>query len=287
MNLTGKLKPGMRVVGADETEYGTVEHYDHERVYVDGQPVPYRAFDRLDQDRLYVRQGGERYFSERRQEQAVSREGEVRVPLVEERLTVGIRPIELGDVEIRKTVETEQTSVPIVLRRDQVDVRLVGIDERPIALYEVPDAFKEETIRVPVRGEQASVQKVAVVTGEVAVSRTEVSERQTVSETVRQVTVTVTANYDEARPHFRQHFEQMQARLKETGGPTFRARDFAAAESNYRTGFEARNDPRNANRSFEDVEGELRARYFAGADTGESWESDREQLRTGWEHGRR
>jgi uncharacterized protein (TIGR02271 family) len=239
MDLTGKLKQGMRVIGADETEYGTVERYDDERVYVGGQPVPYSAFERLDQDRLYVRQGGERYFSERRQEQAVSREGEVRVPLVEERLTVGIRPLELGDIEIRKTVETEQTSVPIVLRRDQVDVRLVDIDERPIAVYEVADAFKEDVIRVPVRGEQASVQKVAVVTGEVAVSRTEVSERQTVSETVRQVTVTVTANYDEARPHFRQHFEEMQARLQAAGGPTFRARDFADAESNYRTGFEA------------------------------------------------
>ena len=62
MDLTGKLKPGMRIVGPDQTEYGTVERYDDTAVYVGGRPVPYSAFERLDQDRLYVGQGGARYF---------------------------------------------------------------------------------------------------------------------------------------------------------------------------------------------------------------------------------
>jgi uncharacterized protein (TIGR02271 family) len=215
------------------------------------------------------------------------REGEIRVPLVEERLQVGTRAIELGEVEIRKTVETEQVSVPIVLRQDSIHVRLVDIDERPIALHEVPDAFTQDVIRVPVRGEEATLRKEAVVTGEVAVNRTEVIERQTVSETVRQVTVDVVASYDEARSGFREHFDHLQARLQQAGGSTFRARDFADAEPNYRAGFEARHDPRYADRSFDEVETELRERRPAGNDPRESWDTDREELRAGWEHGRR
>jgi hypothetical protein len=150
------------------------------------------------------------------------------------------------------------------------------------------DAFKEETIRVPVRGEEAIVSKEAVVTGELAVGRAEISERRTISETVRRQVVDVAAGYDEARPEFREHFDRLQARLREAGGPTFRARDFADAEPNYRAGFEARNDPRHADRSFEDVEPELRERHLATNPGGAaSWEAQRDEVRTGWEHGRR
>jgi uncharacterized protein (TIGR02271 family) len=288
MDLTGKLKQGMRVVGADQTEYGTVERYDDDTVYVGGRPVPSSAFERIDQDHLYVGQSGARYFSKSRQAQTMTQAGELRIPLVEERLDVSTRTIELGDVEIHKAVETEQVSVPIVLRRDQVAVHQIDVEERPIAIGERADAFTGDTIRVPVRGEEAIVSKEAVVTGEVAVARTQVSEHQTVSETVRQVTVDVTADYDEARAGFRQHFDRFQAQLQEAGGPSFSARDFTDAEPNYRAGFEARNDPRNANRSFEDVEPALRQEYLDnGANTVESWDTHRDEIRNGWEQGRR
>jgi uncharacterized protein (TIGR02271 family) len=242
----------------------------------------------VDRDRLYVGLEGLRYFGADHETGALPREGEIRVPLVEERLGVSIRARELGAVEVHKTVETEQVSVLIVLRRDQVEVRHVNIDERSIALGEGTDAFTERTIRVPVRGEEAIVRKEAVVTGDVAVGRTEVSERQVISETVRQENVTVTTSYDKARPDFRRHFDRFQAELGRAGGPTFRARDFAHAEPNYRVGFEARNDPRNAGRSFEDVEPELLEQQIAArTGDGASRDTDREEMRAGWEHGRR
>jgi len=288
MDLAGKLKSGMLIVGADRTEYGMVERYDDDTVYVDGRPVPYSAFERVDQDRLYVGQGGSRYFGAHHEAGGVIREGDLRIPLVEERLAVSIRTRELGAVEVHKAVEAEQVSVPIVLRRDEVVVRHVEIEERPIAMGEGADAFTERTIRVPVRGEEAIVRKEAVVTGDVVVGRTQVTEGQVISETVRQGTVTLSASYDEARPDFRRHFERFQAELRRAGGPTFRARDFAHAEPNYRVGFEARNDPRNADRSFEEVEPDLRERHVAADDgDGESWDTRREEMRTGWEHGRR
>src|SRR4051794_32280773 len=104
MDLTGKLKPGMRVVGADQTEYGTVERYDDTSVYVGGRPIPHSAFERLDRDRLYVGRGAARYFRSDRDDLTPSPEGQVRVPLVEERLAVDTRTIELGDIAVRKTV---------------------------------------------------------------------------------------------------------------------------------------------------------------------------------------
>lgn len=288
MELRGKLRQGMRVVGVDRTDYGTVERFDDDVVYVSGRSVPHSAFDRIDEDRLFLGERGTEQFVERPDVLAPTREGEIRIPLVEERLEVGTRVIELGDVEIRKAVETEHVSVPIEVRRDHVEVHEVEIEERPSTIAERMDAFTEETIRVPVRGEEVMVSKEAVVTGEIAIGRTHVSERQTLTETVRHVTVNVAASYDEARPDLREHFDRLQARLREAGGPTFRARDFADAEPNYRAGFEAHSDPRNAGRSFADVEPELRRQHDTGrADDPATWESRREEFQAGWERGRR
>jgi uncharacterized protein (TIGR02271 family) len=198
MDLTGQLKRGMRIIGADRTEYGTVEGYDDENVYVDGRPVPYSAFERAEDDRLYVRQGGARYFGEGRAVRGMAPEAELRLPIVEERLEVDIRAIELGDVEVRRTVESERVSVPIVLRQDWIDVRHVDIEERPIAFGEGAYAFTGDTIRIPVRGEEVIIGKETVVTGEVAVGRRQVTDRRTVSESLRRTTVEVTGN-DEVR----------------------------------------------------------------------------------------
>ena len=288
MDLREQLKPGLHVVGADRTEYGTVERYDDVGVYVGGRPVPYGAFEGVDRDRLYVNEIGRRYFSGGREAPAVATEDEVRVPLLEERLVVGTRTRELGTVELRKSVEAEPVSVPIELRRDQVDVQVIDIEERPATIAEGMDAFTEEVIRVPVRGEEVIVTKEAVVKGEVAVGRTHVSERDTIGETLRQEVVDVAVSYDEARPAFREHFDRLQARLRQTGGPTFRARDFADAEPLYRLGFEARNDPRFRGRSFDDVEAELRERHLR-TDSGDAaaWDVRRQELRAGWEHGQR
>ena len=223
MDLTGKLKPGMRVVGADRTEYGTVERYDDTTVYVNGRPIPYGAFDRLEQGRLYLRQGGVRHVPADREVPAIAREDELRIPLIEERLEVGTRSVELGDVEVRTTVESEHVSVPIELRRDQIEVRQVDAEDRPLAIGEGMDAFEQDTIRVPVRGEEVLASKEAVVTGEVAVEREQIHERHTISETVRQEVVDVAISHDETRPEFREHADRLQDRLRKAGGPTFRA----------------------------------------------------------------
>src|SRR5215218_9212671 len=55
-------------------------------------------------------------------DQVVEAEGQVRVPVREERLEVEKRPTELGAVEVRKTVQSEQQTVPVELTREEVHV---------------------------------------------------------------------------------------------------------------------------------------------------------------------
>jgi uncharacterized protein (TIGR02271 family) len=146
--------------------------------------------------------------------------------------------------------------VPVELRRDRVEVHQVDIEERPITVGEGLDAFKEDTIRVPVRGEEVEASKEAVVTGEVAVGLEEIRERHTISETVRQEVVDVTGSEDTARRERRGPVDHLQSRPRDAGGPTFRARDLADVESGY--------DPHHADPSSEDARSVLAERHEAG-----------------------
>ena len=210
MDLKGKLKQGMRVVGTDRTEYGTIERYDDEHVYVGGRPVPYGAFERMDENELRVGQTGARYFSEATARGGTD-EGDIRVPVVEERLQVGTRQVELGEVEIRKTVESEQVSIPVELTREHVRVSRVDVADRPASEAQLADGFRDATIRVPVRGEEAVVSKEALVTGEVVIDRERVTERETVGDTVRREHVTVDEDYDTGRAAVGTHARQPRA----------------------------------------------------------------------------
>ena len=194
MDLKGKLTQAMRIIGTDQAEYGTIERFDDEHVYVGGRAVPHSAFERMEKNRLYVGQAGARYFGEITA-RGMTTEGDIRVPVVEERLEVGTRQVELGEVEIRKTVESEQVSIPVELMREHVQVSRVDVADRPAPEAQLADGFREATIRFPVRGEEAVVSKEALVTGEVVIDRERITERETVGDTVRREHVTVDEDY--------------------------------------------------------------------------------------------
>jgi len=203
--------------------------------------------------------------------------GAVRVPVAEEHLTVGTREVELGAVDVRKTVTEEEQTVPVTLRRDEVNVQEVDVADRPLRAGE--DAFSEGTIRVPVRGEEAVVGKEAVVTGEVVVNTETVAREEQVSGTVRKQRVDVDQAYQEAR----RGFEQTHATTARTTGRTF-----AQAEPHYRAGYSAAHDERYADREFDDVEPTLRSEYEARTTRpgDDRWEQLREEVRAGWNKAR-
>lgn len=272
LDLKGKLRKGLRIFGADNREYGTVDRYDDRYAYVGERKIPVSAFERMDKDRLYVGSEGRRYFET---DARTAEQGQIRVPVMEERLNVEKRQGEMGAAEIRKTVETEQVNIPVELRHEEVTINRVDVKDRPVAAGELDAAFEEGTIRVPVRGEEAVVQKEAVVTGEVVVDRQVKTERQNVSDTVRKERVNVDESYKRDRSRFEEHFKGRRAADGD-------ARTFADAEPNYRRGYETAHDERYAGRDFAAVEPELRK-----AHTGtESWEHLREEVREGFDRGR-
>lgn len=205
--------------------------------------------------------------------------GEVVVPVAEERLQVEKRQGQLGEVEIRKTVETERVSVPVELMHEEVHVERVDVADGPINPNDIPDAFQRATIRVPVRGEEAVVSKQAFVVDEVIIDRYRTTEQQMISDTVRKERVEVDENYRRARNDFRQHYAQNRG---VSGHPPFEE-----AEATYRTGFHAAHDREFAGREFGEVEPDLRRDWEAsGSRGGAGWDKLREEIREGWSRAR-
>jgi uncharacterized protein (TIGR02271 family) len=228
-------------------------------------------------------------------------EGEDREPEVEEQLQVGKREVDLGEVEIRRRVVEEEQSVPVTLRREEVQVEQVGTPARPLRPGE--EAFQEGTIRVPVRGEEAVVAKEAVVTGEVVVEKDVTTDQRQVGDTVRRTEVDFDENYNRVRGEFEQDFT---TRASSANDDWSRSRTFEHAEPNYRAGYTAGTDQRYSGRQFEDVEPDLRRDYESGTwgasgatsqatgstgrstgtTGGDSWERLREEVRHGFQTAR-
>jgi len=207
-----------------------------------------RALDRDRDDRMDLLEGaGGRTTG--------GEQGEARVPVAEERLNVDKRQAELGEVQLRKTVEEEEQTVPVELEREEVRVDRRDVGDRPVQAGE--EVFQEGTIRVPVRGEVAEVNKEAVVTGEVVVGKERTTERQDVSDTVRRERVEVDKDYDQHRSGFQQHFGQRQ----QQHGAQWGTRSWEDAEPNYQYGYSAGRNSQYQGRQFEDIEPDLRRDY--------------------------
>lgn len=145
-------------------------------------------------------------------------QGEVlRIPEVEEQLRVEIRRIALGFVEIRKTVVTEHVMVPVELRREVVEIRQID-DPGGVATVGEAHILKDDVVRIPVFREKAVVQKEIVVTSEVIIERTLITDRQSLDETLRRATVTVDEDLERDDPP--DVLDHAQRRPENTGSPT-------------------------------------------------------------------
>jgi uncharacterized protein (TIGR02271 family) len=194
----------------------------------------------------------------------------------EERLEVEKRPTELGAVEVRKTVEEEQKTVPVELEREEVRVQRVDAD-RPAREGEVEDAFREETIRVPVRGEEAVARKEAVVTGEVVIDKERTTDTKQVTDTIRKERVDVDDNYERYRADYQKEYTGRRPAPTET---------YEEAEPHFRTGYGAGLEARRAGRSWEQSEADLRARYRAAGAGDDAWERIKQEVREGFDRAR-
>lgn len=113
---------------------------------------------------------------------------EATVKLSEEELKVGKREVQAGGVRLRKIVRTETVNQPVTLEREEVVIeRVPGSEARGAA----ERAFEEDEIYVPLRREEAVIEKEARVREEVRVRKDTRAEQQTVSGEVRREDVEI------------------------------------------------------------------------------------------------
>ena len=284
-----RLREGMQVYSWEQQRLGTIERLDNDSITVNGQQYEFNSIDRLEGDRLYLTRqvgattdrgrsaAGTAGTASAARDQVVEAEGQVRVPVREERLEVEKRPAELGAVEIRKTVEQEQKTVPVELTREEVHVEQRDVKDRPASEADLAGAFQEGTVRVPVRGEEAVARKETVVTGEVVIDKERTTETQQITDTIRKERVEVDEGYERHRTAYEQAFAGRADRAGYT---------YSEAEPHFRTGYGAGMAARQAGRSWEEAEADLRARYrTAGADD-DAWERIKREVREGFDRAR-
>ncbi len=115
--------------------------------------------------------------------------GELRVPVVEERLNVSKRVRETGRVRITKHVETRQEIVDEPLLREEVEVERVPVDRYVDA--PVPVRSEGDTTIVPVLEEVLVVEKRLLLKEELHITKRRTERRQPQDVTLRSERVEV------------------------------------------------------------------------------------------------
>jgi len=109
-------------------------------------------------------------------------EGERTLQLKEEQLRARKEQVEAGEVEIRKEVVSEQQTIDVPVRREEV-----YIERRPVSGDRPTDGVigEGEDISVKVMEERVTVEKTPVVREEIAIGKRVVEDTERVTETVR------------------------------------------------------------------------------------------------------
>ena len=110
---------------------------------------------------------------------------ELEVQLVEEELSVSKHAVERGRVIVRKGVRSEQQTVNVPIREEEVRVERRVVDGDYVT-GEIPaNAFQETEIEIPLRGEEVDVTKQARVREVVEIDKDVVEHQERVTDTVR------------------------------------------------------------------------------------------------------
>jgi len=201
------------------------------------------------------------------------------VQLHEEELRTNKQQVQAGEVQIRKEVVTEQQSRDVPVMREEAVIERHPVERRR-AEGEIGSG--NETIRVPLREEQVTVEKVPVVTEEISVGKRQTQETQQVSGQVRREEARIEnqggsvgssgSRWEDAMPSYRSSWEQQHGAQ---GG------QWEQYEPAYRYGHEMSSNPRYQGRSWQDVEPDLQSNW--GTQHRETpWERVKDTIRSMW-----
>ncbi|MEX2673169.1 MAG: YsnF/AvaK domain-containing protein [Phycisphaeraceae bacterium] len=197
------------------------------------------------------------------QPQAGRKEGEERIPIVEEHLDVGKRRHRAGGVRIYSRVEEQPVEEDVTLREERIKVDREKADRPADA-----DAFEERTIEASETREEPVVEKEARVVEDVVLRKEQEEHTETVHDTVRKTDVDI----EQLDQDYRQNFESSYADTGET---------YDQYSPAYEYGRQLAVDPHYGNRDWESVEPEARERFEQ--DNPGTWDKFRDSVRYGYE----
>ena len=114
-------------------------------------------------------------------------EDELRVQRTEEELAAGTTEREAGSVQVRKRVRTDRESIEVPTRHEEVSVERVPVSEGEASEAEIG----EDEVRVPLTEEEVVVEKRPVAKEEIRVRKDVVEDTEVVEEDVRREEVDV------------------------------------------------------------------------------------------------
>lgn len=115
--------------------------------------------------------------------------GQFAIPVVEEEVKVGKRPVERGKVRVINRITEQPINEEVRLREEHYDVERRDVD-RPVNAGDM-EAFKEGAMELTERGEELDVQKEARVKEEVIIHKDVDEHVEQVHETARRADVQV------------------------------------------------------------------------------------------------
>jgi uncharacterized protein (TIGR02271 family) len=163
------------ITGMSKDQIKDLPDYDGDASHIDGAyEGRVRSLAGRDDATLFD-QG--RFYGDRAGERA----REARLVLSEERLEIGKRQVQAGEVGVRKTVETEHVRETVPVMHEEVTVERHAVKGRSASAADI----REDEIRVPLMREEVVAEKRVVPTEEVVLRTRPVTEQRVVEEDLR------------------------------------------------------------------------------------------------------
>ena len=198
------------------------------------------------------------------------------IPVVEERLKVGKRPVARGGVRVYSRTIEQPVEEEVRLRDERVHVDRRPVD-RPVGADD--DVFRERTVELTESAEEAVVAKEARVVEEVVVGKEQNERVEHVRDTVRRTQVDIEHLSDRAKAAFQRHERDFQQHWQ-ASAPQGRPR-YEECRSAYGYGCELGSDARYAGREWSGLEPDAQ-RDWESRNPG-TWEQFKDPIRYSWD----
>jgi uncharacterized protein (TIGR02271 family) len=205
-------------------------------------------------------------------------EDEAAIPVVQEEMRVGKRPVEKGRVRIHSYIHEEPVEEDVTLREERVRVERRPVD-RPATSSDF-DTFEEEDMEFVETAEELVTEKRPRVVEEVVVGKDVNQRTETVRDTLRRTEVDVDEVGTGRTGDFNTYYNDFNGHYNTTYAQT--GRGYSVYEPGYRYGYDLGTDRRYHNRSWAEVEPEARRYWETNYKDQGTWEDIKDSVRYAW-----